>query len=319
MKFPELKEILEGDVIREPLAIDFEPSKIDEVKMSAGGLLCLVAYWVFAAEVFDANQPRPDMYMFPDHQRLLRHYIGEGDSQATILENPGSMEALVVLAIWIQGQDRIAADGALSDEAKGKFMPYHHLITLISVFHPNVRVRNAATVVAGITLHADPYEDDRLLILEDLLENCMFSSLQACAVAWLREEVVLARKSESAALRFNSPSCFEHIQYTLFPNMTFLEGEPADKLLEFWGDNSPFHLQVANFAVFLFGQDHRDLAPAGMAAAIEHRYVQPLLQATKAMLDALADPSVGTVQQPGMLIMELEVMKDTLERVLQLQ
>ncbi|KAG5981417.1 hypothetical protein E4U55_002975 [Claviceps digitariae] len=316
MTFPELQSILEAPIVKDPLAIEFDPSNMNEIKLSGGGLLCLIAYWVFAADIFDAHQPSPAMYMFPHHHALLKHYIGQ-DSQSEILNNPGTMEALVVLAIWLSGQnDKIAAKGDASSDIKDQYMPYHHLVTLISVFHPNVRVRNASTVVAGTILHANPDEDDRLSILEDLLENCMFSSLQACAVSWLREEVISARKHPpTRGSRFSSPDCFDAIQYTLFPSLTHLQEADLDTLLEFWAEASPFHLQVANFALFLFSSDYRDLAPAGMAAAIEHRYVQPLVQAATRIMDALER---GEVEQPSEhrgTVMELAVLKDRLERV----
>ncbi|QPH12342.1 hypothetical protein C2857_004481 [Epichloe festucae Fl1] len=314
MAFPELREILEAPIVKDSLAIEFDPSNIDEIKLSGGGLLCLIAYWVFAADIFDADQPRPAMYMFPDHHALLKHYIGE-DPQSEVLNNPGTMEALVVLAIWLDGQNKIAAGGETSvSDAKANYMPYHHLITLISVFHPNVRVRNASTVIAGTILHSNPDEDGRLAILEDLLENCMFSSLQACAVTWLREEVIAARKNNSKG-HFSSPDCFDAIQYTLFPSLTHLKKADMETLLEFWAEGSPFHLQVANFALFLFSNDYKDLAPAGMAAAIEHRYVQPLLQTATRVMDAL---DKGEIEQPSDhrgTVMELSVLKDILERV----
>lgn len=313
MTFPELREILQAPIVRDPLAIDFDPANIDEIKISGGGLLCLIAYWVFAGDVFDADQPRPEMHMFPDHQQLLKHYIGD-DPQSEILNNPGTIESLVVLAIWLDGQKKLAPGGAADASAKDNYMPYHHLITLVSVFHPNIRVRNAATVIAGAVLHSDPDEDDRLAILEDLLENCMFASLQACAVTWLREEVISARKAGSKG-RFSSPDCFESVQYTLFPDLTYLNEADIDTLLDFWAEGSPFHLQAANFALFLFGKDYKDLAPAGMAAAIEHRYVQPLLQAAKSLAQAVDKGEVEKPEDHKNTVMELGILKDTLERV----
>ncbi|EFY91378.1 YAP1-binding protein 1 [Metarhizium acridum] len=313
MTFAELREILQAPIVRDPLAIEFDPANVGEVKISGGGLLCLIAYWVFAGGVFDADQPRPDVYVFPDHQQLLKHYIGD-DPQSEILNNPGTMEALVVLAIWLVGQKKLAQGGATDTNAKDNYMPYHHLITLISVFHPNIYVRNAATVVAGAVLHSDPDEDDRLTILEDLLENCMFGSLQACAITWLREEVISARKTNSKG-RFSTPDCFESIQYTLFPDLTYLKEADIEALLEFWAEGSPFHLQAANFALFLFGNEYKDLAPAGMAAAIEHRYVQPLLHASGRLIEEMANGGVEKSDDHKSTVMELGILKDTLERV----
>lgn len=316
LPYAELRDILLSPIVRDPLAIDFEPSNFEEVKISGSGLLCLVAYWLFGSDVFDADQPKPEMYMFPDQQELMAHFLGD-DPQSEVANNPGTVEALVVLGIWLDGQKRVAATGAEDAAAKDNYMPYHHLITLISVFHANIRVRNAATVVAGTALHSDPDEEDRLSILEDLLENCMFASLQACAVTWLREEVIAARKAGSKG-RFNSPECFEALQYSLFPDLTYLKDADIAALLEFWAESSPFHMQVTNLAQFLYGSNYGDLAPVGMAAAIEHRYVQPLLQAAKTLTTAVDKGEVEKPEAHTAVLMELRVLMQKLEE-LQLQ
>ncbi|GAO14110.1 hypothetical protein UVI_02038000 [Ustilaginoidea virens] len=314
LTYAELRLLLLAPVVRDPLAIEFEPSNANDIKLSGGGLLCLIAYWVVAGDVFDADQPRPEMFTFPDHHELLRHCLGD-DPQSEILNQPGTVEALIVLAVWLHGRKRIAAGGdSGSADAKDSYMPYHHLITLVSVFHPNLRVRNASTVLAGAVLHADPDEDDRLAILEDLLENCMFSSLQACAVAWLKEEVIAARKNNSQG-HFSSPDCFEAIQYTLFPSLTHLREADIETLMEFWAESSSFHLQVANFLVFLFENDYKDLAAPGMAAAIDYRYVQPLSQAARTLMDAIENGETDMSEDCRATVMELGILKTTLDRV----
>lgn len=308
-----VKEYLEGPIYRQPLAIDFDPQQPEQLHLSTGGLVCLNAYLMFAADVFDADRGLPDgellpQYMLPDHQILLKNFLGDR-SQGQIATNPGTIEALVVMAVWLDGRKAIR-DPKDTGSVAG-FMPYHHLLTLVSVLHPNVRVRNAATVVAGSLLHADPEEEDRLAILEDLLENCVFSSLQACAVSWLREELIAAKKTGSKG-RFSSPECFETIQYALFPDLSNLKEADASALLEFWAQGAPFHLQVANFALFLFGEDYKTLAPVGMAAAIEHRYVEPLLHTARTLEKAAA---AKEVEIDGEGLMQLSILADTLSRV----
>lgn len=269
---------------------------------------------MFASDVFDANYNLPDIYIFPDHHLLLKNFLSE-DPQATIVGNPGTIEALTVMALWLNDQKRLIGSSATSEGKGVDFMSYHHLLTLISVFHPILRVRNAATVLAGQILHADAEEDDRLTILEDLLENCMFSSLQACAVTWLREEIIAAQKSGSKG-RFTSPSCLDALQYTLFQDLVYLYDINAQELWEYWAQNSPFHLQVANFALFLFGgADFKGLAPAGMAAAIEHRYVRPLLATATRLKSAIEKEEIDAEGTDNEVLMQLDILKDTLERV----
>lgn len=246
--------------------------------------------------------------MLPDHQALLQSFLGD-ESGNQIATNPGTFEALIVMAIWLDGRKALSKPDSAG--AVTGFMPYHHLLTLVSIFHQNIRVRNATTVVAGSVLHADPDEEDRLAILEDLLENCVFSSLQACAVAWLREELIAAKKAGSKG-RFSGPECFETIQYTLFPDLSHLQQADASALLEFWAQNAPLHLQVANFALFLFGEDYKSLAPVGMAAAIEHRYVEPLLHAARTLEKAAG---AKEIEVDGESLMQLGILTDTLSRV----
>ncbi|KAL6901687.1 YAP-binding/ALF4/Glomulin [Trichoderma evansii] len=308
-----MKEYLEGPIYRQPLSIEFDPAHPEQLHLSTGGLVCLNAYWMFAADVFDADRGLPTgelhpQYMLPDHQALLQSFLGD-ESGNQIATNPGTIEALIVMAIWLDGRKALLKPN--STGAVTGFMPYHHLLTLVSVFHPNIRVRNATTVVAGSVLHADPEEEDRLAILEDLLENCVFSSLQACAVAWLREELIAAKKANSKS-RFSSPECFETIQYSLFPDLSHLQQADTSALLEFWAQSAPLHLQVANFALFLFAEDYKSLAPVGMAAAIEHRYVEPLLHVARTLEKAAG---AKEIEVDGESLMQLGILTDTLSRV----
>ncbi|KAK5989144.1 hypothetical protein PT974_10644 [Cladobotryum mycophilum] len=311
-----MQELLEAPICRDPLSEEFEGEDPEQIKLSTGGLLCLNAYWMFAADVFDADRGLPDRqlfprYMLPEHHRLLKNFL-EDEPQGQVMSNPGSVEALIVMAISLHGRNHIL-DEKKSTESGTEFMPYHHLLTLISVFHQNLRVRNAATVISGAVLHADPEEDSRLAILEDLLENCIFASLQACAVTWLREEIIAAKKAGSKG-RFASPECFETIQYTLFPDLSHLKEADVPTILEFWSSSAPLHLQVANFALFLFGgEDYKGLAPAGMAAAIEHRYVDPLVHAAKVLEKAVEKKEIDVAG--GGMLMELSILTDTLGRV----
>ncbi|KAM0236388.1 hypothetical protein ACHAPO_005020 [Fusarium lateritium] len=308
----EVKKILRSSFATNPLSIEPDPNNPEAIKLSTGGFLCLTAYRMFASDIFDANYEQPNANIFPEHHNLLKRFLGD-EPQTQIEGNPGTVEALVVIALWLHDQKRIVGPNA-ADDKEATFMSYHHLLTLISVFHPSLRVRNAATVLAGHILHEDPDEGDRLNILEDLLENCMFSSLQACAVTWLREELIAAHKAGSKG-RFADSDCLDQLQYTLFPDLEYLAETDLEALLEFWVQNAPFHLQVTNFALFLFGgQGYKSLAPAGMAAAVEHRYANPLLAAAKRLANALDKKEIDGQGQDEVL-MQLGILTDTLERV----
>lgn len=309
-----MKRAFEGPIFRDPLLPDDDGQNAKDIELSTGGFICITAYRMFAKDVFDADYDIASMAVFPDHYALLKRCLddkAEDTVQNLFAGNSGTFEALLVIAMYLFGHDLVAPDSS----AAAEFMSYHHQLTLISLFHPALRVRNAATVLAGQILHADPDEDDRLAILEDLLENCMFASLQACAVTWLREEIIAAGKAGSHS-RFTSTDCFTNLQYTLFPDLRHLSAADTDALLEFWSQNAPFHLTVANFALFLFGSKaYRELVPAGMAAAVELRYVEPLVQAAKALTAATEKAEVDGAGGEGEMLMQLGILTDTLGRV----
>ncbi|KAJ4119901.1 YAP1-binding protein 1 [Fusarium equiseti] len=308
----EVKKVLKSPFAVNPMSVEPDPKNPEAIKLSSGGFLCLTAYRMFASDIFDANYEQPNAHIFPEHHNLLKRFLGD-EPQTQIEGNPGTVEALLVIALWLHDQKRLVGPSA-ADDKDATFMSYHHLLTLVSVFHPSLRVRNAATVLAGHILHQDPDEEDRLNILEDLLENCMFSSLQACAVTWLREEIIAAQRDGSKG-RFADSDCLDTLQYTLFQDLDYLADTDLEALWEFWIQNAPFHLQVANFALFLFGgQGYRNLAPAGMAAAVEHRYASPLLAATKRLREALDKKDIDGQGQGDEVQMQLDILTDTLER-----
>lgn len=272
-----------------------------DIHLPTGGAVCLLAYSLFSSTVFGANVAKPDMRIFPDHFALLQRHI-EDDAHAQIQATPGTIEAIVAVGLWLQHNGRVlppappSASASQDDEsAAPAFMPYHHLLTLCSVYHPSLGVRNAASTLAGQVLHADPDDEDRLRILEDLLENCMFSNLKACAVTWLREELTAAlaardnnnssSSNSSSRSPFAGPEAVEHLQYLVFPDMQFAREMDRDAFVEYFLQNAPFILQSVNFAILLFrsAADHFGrLAPPGMRAAVEERYVRPLLAAVAA-------------------------------------
>lgn len=305
--------VSKGPVRRNPFAdLDVAEGGLDSIALSSGGVICLLAYWVFASDVFKSDATVPNLRVFPDHYAILETFF-DGNAAAQIAQTPGTVEALVAIGLWLDHHKLYSNsnDAYSADD----FMPYHHLLTLCAVFHPSLAVRNAATTLAGAVLHANPDAEDRLKILQDLLENCMFASLKACAVTWLREEIVAATaagekkdggapsaspgSSFSSASLFGGPDAVEQLQYTIFPDLQLLAAADSDEasstLVEYWLQNAPFLLQAANFAYFLFFSDRlkATVVPPGMGPAIEQRYVEPLLQSATRLRSLLGDGEAG--------------------------
>ncbi|KAJ3553787.1 hypothetical protein NPX13_g10795 [Xylaria arbuscula] len=246
---------------------------VDDIHLSQGGAACLIAYWIFSTDAFDADSPDPAMHLFPDHLDMLRLFLGT-DPNNEITNNPGVADALLAIGLGLHHRGLISA----KETEDNTYMAYHHFLTLIALFHPDIQIRNAATRFAGTLLHADPDDESRLDILQDLLENCQYASLKACAVQWLQEEIVLAQK-ESKSNIFSKPEVIEKLQYEVFPDAQSTVSLEKEDILQYWGENRMFILQVANFAYFLFN-GRKDLVPAGMDAAVGQRFVEPLIAAT---------------------------------------
>lgn len=245
------------------------------------------------------------MHVFPDHYALLENFLGS-EAQSQILQNPATVESILVVGLWLQENKLIASTGQETN-----FMSYHHSLTLCSVFHPSIHVRNAAVTLAGSMLHDDPDDQDRLKILGDLLENAPFASLKACALTWLREELIAAQKNKSNNI-FATTQCIDELQYHIFPNLgSTLEKAGPEALLEYWTENSAFLLQAANFAYFLFAADAcKDVVPGAMNSAVEQRYVEPLLAAAARLEESLKkeDGADG-------ILLELDILQTRLKAI----
>ncbi|RWA12909.1 hypothetical protein EKO27_g2218 [Xylaria grammica] len=243
---------------------------IDDIHLSQGGTACLIAYWIFSTDAFGADNPDPDMHLFPEHLDMIQLFLG-ANPKAEIDQNPGIADALLAIGLGLHHRGLTAATGETS------YMVYHHCLTLVAVFHPDIQVRNAATRFAGVLLHSDPDDESRLDILQDLLENCQFAALKACAVQWLQEEIIAAQTNNVSNV-FSRPEVIERLQYDVLPDVRSVASFDSDGFLGYWGENQTFLLQVANFAYFLFNS-RTNLVPSAMGAAVEQRFAEPLITA----------------------------------------
>ncbi|KAB5558635.1 YAP-binding/ALF4/Glomulin [Coniochaeta sp. 2T2.1] len=323
-----IKTLVSGPFNDDPLGETDEVATVSDISLSTGGSISLLAYWVFSSTVFDAAHPVPQMHIFPEHFALLEQLL-QDDAHGQIRTSPGTIASLVALGLWLE-EEKLVSPGHVIEETKpstsatenasGTFMTYHHLLTLIAVYHPSQQVRNAANSLAGSILHADPDVNDRLRILEDLLENCMFTNLKACAVTWLREEL-LATLSPSTQFTgastpnniFATPDALDTVQYAVFPSLGFLKEADRATLAEYWVVNAAFLVQAANFALFLWRGDGRldHLVPEGMDAAMGERWAEPLLAAAERYLNEAGKEDDGDRKA----VMEVNILKDRLERL----
>ena len=279
-----------------------------------------MAYWIFSSAVFGSDQPLPTIAMFPDYRaaldKLLKH-----DPESQIIGASGTTQAAIVLGLWLHANGHVRAGSATSDskddEPNTEFMACIHSLTLIALYHPVHQVRNAASVLAGSVLHADPGDDDRLHILYDLLENCDYAQLKALAVTWLREEIIEAAASGGAGSNlFTTPQALETVQYAVFPSVVSLRELDIPGVVDLLAQNSPFLLQAVNFALFLWGSDKwKHILPGNMASTVMERWFRPVQDAVETVERAILPGGELANQELGPLHSDLVVLRGRMKQL----
>ncbi|KAK3692640.1 YAP-binding/ALF4/Glomulin [Podospora appendiculata] len=334
-----VQRLRKGLIGIDPLAGSGDAKSPEDIHLSTGGCVCLVGYWVFSSTVFDADQPTPDAHIFPEHYDLLQKTLEVGgDVEAQIQKSVGAIEAIVAIGLWLHANDRISEASASpvvkptpasTEGPTSEFMSYLHLVTLIALYHPRIQVRNAASTLAGLVLHSNPADDDRLRILYDLLENCAFASLKARAVTWLREEFLAAAappptwSSTSAdppanSSVFSEPQALETVQYVVFPNQNSVKELEPSEIIDYLAWNMPFLLQSVNFGLFLWSSDRwKHVLPANLDATVKERWFEPLRDALDKLESELKPEGGGELagQDLGPLKFDLDVLRERMARL----
>ncbi|KAK3374907.1 YAP-binding/ALF4/Glomulin [Podospora didyma] len=317
-----LNQLLKGPIHDSPPDASDDLSNPNDIGLSTGGCVCLVAYWVFSSTVFDARHPTPDIHILPEHHAILDRFLGDEDPERQILKSVGTIEALVAIGLWLQSNGRLAAD----EDPSSDYMKYLLSTTLIALYHPHIHVRNAASTLAGLILHADPSDEDRLLILYDLLENCMYASLKALAIRWLREEITIAATASATATPgtdtastpgvFAGPHALETVEYVVFPNLNSLKELETSEVVDHLVQNSPFLLQAVNFGLFLWksADEWKHVLPANSEATVKERWFEPLAEVIE-KLDADKKAGKVTDDDLGPAAFDLDVLKERMARL----
>jgi len=307
-------KLSEGPIVSDPLSTPDDYADPDDVALSTGGCIDLIAYWAFSATVFDADLPTPEMNILPEHLVLLEKLLGE-DPESQIRQSPGTFQSLVAIGLWLHASDHISASSykpatspRTSDDEPSGFMQYLHLITLIALYSPRIAWRNSAIQLAGYVFHANPSEDDRLHILNDLLENCTFATLKAAAITWLREEMIAASSNPSSSSTiFSTPQAFDTLQYVIFPPFSSLSETPIEEVIDFFTQQMHFLMQAANFGLLLWSSDKWEhVLPPNADATVKERWFRPLYSAVERIGELKNDKDA---EQLGPLLFELDVLQ----------
>lgn len=281
----DLQTLFGATYITNPDPAEYEteyPSSPGEIPLSQAGSLFLITSVVFSSVLFDSKIQQPDFSIFPDHAKLVRHFIGTGGPASIGSEETGVIDAVLALGLWLE-HDNNFVSGPLEDE---DFLQHLQTISLLSANTPSSTQRYAAHVLTSSILHAHPVDRLRLTFICDTLEHCPYESLRGSAVSWLKEELMTAsaRKSENL---FSTTVALAAVQPYLFPNTAPLADASDKELLQELEQSFPFHMAVVNFLFFIGGKNYSHLVPAGMLAVVEKIYLGPLRAAQEKGLKIL--------------------------------
>jgi hypothetical protein len=251
--------------------------------------LFLVTSFIFASVLFESKYPQPIIDLFPDHARLVSHFIGTGGPQLIGSEEPGVIDAILAIGLWLENTNKFVG-GPLEDE---DFLQQLQSLSLLSANTPSPSLRYAAHVLTSSILHAHPVDRVRLTFITDTLEHCPYESLKASAVSWLKEEIITAyeRKSENV---FASTAALGAAQPYLFPSTANMAEASDEELVQELTQSFPFHMSVVNFLYFIGGKQYSHLVPPGMMNIVEEIYLGPLRAAEEKAVAVLGSGGLDT-------------------------
>jgi hypothetical protein len=283
------------------------PTSPSDIPLSKPGCLCLIVSLVFASILFDSKTPPPKLSIFPDHTRLLKHFIGTSGPANIGSEKSGVIDAILAIGLWLEHNNEFVT-GPLEDE---DYLQQLQSISLLSANTPSPTLRYAAHALTSAILHAHPVDRLRLTFISDTLEHCPYETLKASAVSWLKEEIITAqeRKSENV---FGTTLALSATQPYLFPDTSALS-EADEKLLEEeFAQSFPFHMAVLNFIYLISGKQYAHVVPPGMMAVVEEIYLGPLRAAQAKSLAAQKDDGAGGIDHAHGFTFDLQLLGDRL-------
>ena len=245
--------------------------------------------FIFASVLFESKYPQPDITLFPDHAKLVGQFIGTGGPQLIGSEEAGVIDAVLAIGLWLENTNKFV-NGPLEDE---DYLQHLQSLSLLSANTPSPSLRYAAHVLTSSILHAHPVDRIRLTFIIDTLEHCPYEALKACAVSWLKEEIITAHERKSETV-FASTAALAAAQPYLFPATAAISGASDEELVQELTQSFPFHMAVVNFLYFIAGKHYSHVVPSGMTAVVEEIYLGPLRSAEEKAVALLKSGSLDT-------------------------
>lgn len=278
------------------------PTSPNEIPLSQAGSLFLIISFVFSSILFESKAQLPKISIFPDHAKLVKHFIGTDGPSNIGNEEPGVIDAVLAIGIWLEETNQFVG-GPLEDE---HFLQHLQSLSLLSANNPSPSIRYAAHSLTSSILHAHPVDQVRLVFITDTLEHCPYEALKASAVSWFKQEIITSNERRTDNV-FSSTAALAAAQPYLFPDTSALADATTEELLQEMNQSFTFHMAVVNFLYFVGGDKYTHVVPSGMFTVVEEIYLGPLKLAVDKALTSFknSSPEEGGEQQ-----VELQLLGD---------
>lgn len=274
------------------------PTSPGAIPLSQAGSLFLITSYMFSSVLFGAKTPQPNLSIFPDHAKLVKHFIGLTGPDYIGSEEPGVIDAVLAIGLYLEHSNNFVS-GPLEDE---DFLQYLQMLSLLSANTSSSTLRYAAHALTSHVLHAHPVDRLRLTFISDTLEHCPYESLKGSAVSWFKEEIMTAHERQTKNV-FSSSVALTAAQPYLFPDTSALDETDGPELTQELRQSFPFHMAVLNFLYFISGKQYAHIVPSSMMTVVEEIYLGPLRNSQERLLKGLS----GVVSEK--LDQDVEVVK----------
>ncbi|RFU30724.1 hypothetical protein B7463_g5632, partial [Scytalidium lignicola] len=258
------------------------PSSPEDIPLSAVGCLFLIMSMVFSSILFDSKGALPDLSIFPDHEKLVKRFIGTAGAQNIGTEPVGIIDAVAAIGIWLEHNNKFVS-GPLEDD---DFLQHLQSLSLLSANTPLPTLRYACSVLTSSILHAHPDDRVRLAFISDTLEHCPYETLKESAIGLLKDELMTAQTRKSNNV-FSSSAAITAVLPYFFPEIPSVESYSNEELIQEIMQAYPFHMGVLNFLYFLSGKVYSHLVPGGMIQTSKELYLIPLQEVLEKCLKEL--------------------------------
>ncbi|KAH8805780.1 YAP-binding/ALF4/Glomulin [Xylogone sp. PMI_703] len=285
------------------------PSSPEAIPLSPGGCLFLVSSMIFSSILFESKSTMPSLSIFPDHEKLVKRFIGTAGPPTTGSEPAGIIDAVAAIGLWLEHNNKFVS-GPLEDD---DFLQHLQSLSLLSANSTLPTLRYACHVLTSSILHAHPDDRVRLAFITDTLEHCPYETLKESAIGWLKDELITAqtRKSDNV---FSSSAAITAVVPYLFPETPSIEEHSTDELIQELMQGYPLHMGILNFLYFLSGKVYSDLVPSGLIQTSKEAYVLPLQEVLKKCLQDLEQETPTEESSDDVGHAEMRLLGDQLSR-----